>query len=213
MLEKGIHDQYEEQIFNMLDNGDQKSWQHAKINPLGETPAIKLNDGTVMSEAPAIARYLEAKHSGEGRKVMGETALEQGLDAQWDARIWTHILYRLTVAFHVLHQGLGPALELTHNPQWGEHCRKEALATAAMVDKHLSDGRNWIIGGNEPTFADITLCTAIAFGKFGPMKTDLTHRFEHIDKFWKRWQQRESFKVGYNDGGMIDELAHLKKKE
>lgn len=42
-----------------------------------------------MSEAPAIARYLEAKHSGEGRKVMGETALEQGLDAQWDARIWT----------------------------------------------------------------------------------------------------------------------------
>lgn len=68
---------------------------------------------------------------------------------------------RLTVAFHVLHQGLGPALELTHNPQWGEHCRKEALATAAMVDKHLSDGRNWIIGGNEPTFADITLCTAV----------------------------------------------------
>jgi hypothetical protein len=54
MLEKGIHDQYEEQIFNMLDNGDQKSWrtsqsysrclaillliyciEHAKINPLG----------------------------------------------------------------------------------------------------------------------------------------------------------------------------------
>ena len=40
-----------------------------------------------MSEAPAIARYMENKH--EGRKVMGETALEQGLDAMWDARIWT----------------------------------------------------------------------------------------------------------------------------
>lgn len=26
MLEKGIADQYEEKIFNMLENGDQKSW-------------------------------------------------------------------------------------------------------------------------------------------------------------------------------------------
>lgn len=61
--------------------------EHAKINPLGETPAIKLSDGTLLSEAPAIARYLEGKH--EGRKIMGSTPLEQGLDAMWDARIWT----------------------------------------------------------------------------------------------------------------------------
>ncbi len=34
------------------------------------------------------------------------------------------ILYRLTTLFHVLHQGLGRTnLELTNNPQWGEHFR------------------------------------------------------------------------------------------
>lgn len=90
---------------------------------------------------------------------------------------------------------LGEALELTSNPQWGEHCRKEALATAAQLDRHLSDGKSWLLGGNEPTFSDITLVTAIAFGKYGPMETDLCHRFEYLDKYWQRWQERESFKV------------------
>ncbi|HEX8404490.1 MAG TPA: glutathione S-transferase C-terminal domain-containing protein [Duganella sp.] len=48
----------------------------------------------------------------------------------------------------------------------GEHCRKEAVAHAALVNKHLSDGRKWLLGGDEPTFADITLAKAIAFSKF-----------------------------------------------
>jgi glutathione S-transferase len=64
-----------------------------------------------------------------------------------------------------------------------------------MLDKHLSDGRSWILGGPEPTLSDATLCVGIALGKFGKNHTDLTHRFEFLDKFWQRWQERESFKV------------------
>ena len=107
-----------------------------------------LEDGTCLSETTAICRYLDEAYPG--RKVMGETALEKATDQQWDMRVWVHCLYRLTVAFHVKHEGLGHALELTSNPQWGEHCRKEAIATAGMLDKHLSDGRQWLAGGNEP---------------------------------------------------------------
>jgi len=80
------------------------------------------------------------------------------------------------------------------------------------LDKHLSDGRKWILGGNEPTFADITLCVAIAFSKYSVIDTDLTERFEYIEYFWKRWQERDSFKQAYADGGMLEELEHLKKK-
>jgi len=87
-----------------------------------------------------------------------------------------HLLYRLTVAFHgkrgtvflcciysdtitskVLHQGLGPDLELTKNEAWGEHCRKEALAMGAQMNQHFSDGRSWVLGGNEPTVSIIRL--------------------------------------------------------
>lgn len=67
-----------------------------------------------------------------------------------------------------MHQGLGLKQELTGNPTWGEHCRKQALAHASLVNQHLSDGRKWLLGGKAPTFADITLCTAIAFSSFQP---------------------------------------------
>jgi len=159
---------------------------------------LALADGTFLSETSAIARYLD--DSFEGRKVMGETAHERGLDQMWDNRVWVHILYPIVTAFHVLHQGLGPKLELTHNPAWGEHSRKVALAHAALVDRHLSDGRPWLLSGDEPTFSDITLATAIAFSKFPVNATPLDERFEFIDAFWRRWQTRPTFLAAYADG-------------
>ncbi|GAA5830767.1 hypothetical protein JCM3766R1_003419 [Sporobolomyces carnicolor] len=208
--EKGIADKLEEKVLDMMDKGEQRGWRHLKVNPFGETPALQLADGTVISESTAIARYLDDTYPG--RKILGENTLEQALDQQWDQRVWVHCLYRLTVAFHVLHQGLGHKLELVKNEEWGRHCRREAIATAGMLDKHLSDGRKWILGGEEPTFADITLCVAIAFSKFKVMDTDLTERFEYLEYFWKRWQERDSFKQAYADGGMLDELEYLKKQ-
>lgn len=44
------------------------------------------------------------------------------------------------------------------------------------------------------------------------MDTDLTERFEYLEYFWKRWQERDSFKQAYADGGMLDELEYLKKQ-
>lgn len=99
----------------------------------------------------------------------------------------------------MLHQGLGPKLELTSNPAWGEHSRKEALAHAGLVNQHLSDGREWLLGGEAPTFSDMTLAAAIAFSKFPVNATPLDERFEHLDAFWKRWQLRPSFKAAYAD--------------
>ncbi len=96
--------------------GEQRQWKHLKMNPWGETPTLELSDGSFISETAAVVRYLD--QSFPGRRIMGETAEEQGLDAMWDNRIWVHILYRITTAFHVLHQGLGPKLELTSNPAW-----------------------------------------------------------------------------------------------
>jgi glutathione S-transferase len=207
--EKGIQNSIEEIVYEMAPGGDQRKWPHLKMNPWGETPTLALADGSYLSESTGIARYLD--NAFPGRKVMGATSLELGQDDMWDSRIYTHILYRIVTMFHVMHQGLGLKIELTSNPQWGEHCRKEALAHAALVNQHLADGRDWLLGGKEPTFADITLCTAIAFSKFPTNQTPLDERFEHLDYFWRRWQNRQSFKSSYGDGnsGLV-ELEHLK---
>jgi glutathione S-transferase len=167
------------------------------MNPWGETPTLELPDGTFISENAAVVRYLD--QAFPGRRIQGETPEQQGLDNMWDNRIWVHILYRIVTAFHVLHQGLGPKLELTTNHAWGEHCRKEALAHAALVNQHLSDGRDWLLGGDQPTFSDITMATAIAFSKFPVNATPLDERFEHIDAFWQRWQRRPTFLAAYAD--------------
>jgi len=195
--EKGIADRFDETIYDMSPVGEQRGWKHLKMNPCGETPTLVLADGTPLSETSAIARYLD--DTFDGRKIMGETALERGLDQMWDNRVWVHILHPIVTAFHVLHQGLGPKLELTNNPAWGEHSRKEALAHAALVDHHLSDGRPWLLGGDQPTFSDITLATAIAFSKFPVNAIPLDERFEHIDKFWQRWMNRSNFLAAYAD--------------
>jgi glutathione S-transferase len=197
MQEKGIADQFEEQIYDMTPVGEQRQWRHLKMNPWGETPTLQLADGSFISETAAVVRYLD--QTFPGRKIMGENALEQGLDNMWDNRIWVHILYRIVTAFHVLHTGLGMKLELTKNEAWGEHCRKEALAHAALVNQHLADGRQWLLGGSEPTFSDITLATAIAFSKFPVNVTPLDERFEHLDAYWKRWQLRPTFQAAYAD--------------
>jgi len=196
--EKGIADQFEEHVYDMAPGGEQRQWRHLKMNPWGETPTLRLADGTILSETAAIVRYLD--QAFPGRRIMGETPMEQGLDTMWDNRIWVHILYRITTMFHVLHQGLGPKLELTHNPAWGEHCRKEALAHAGLVNQHLADGRDWMLGGEAPTFSDITLATAVAFSKFPVNATPLDERFEHIDRFWRGWQERPAFRAAYADG-------------
>jgi len=197
MNEKGIAAQFDEIIYDMTPVGEQRQWRHLKMNPWGETPTLQLADGSYLAETDAIARFLDQSYSG--RKIMGETPLQQGLDMMWNNRIWVHILYRIVTAFHVLHQGLGPKLELTSNPAWGEHCRKEALAHAGLVNQHLSDGRDWMLGGDAPTFSDMTLAVAIAFSKFPINATPLDERFEHIDAYWQRWQQRPSFKAAYTD--------------
>ena len=208
--EKGIADQFDETVYDMAPGGDQRKWPHMKMNPWGETPMLALEGGGYLSETAAIVRFLDQHHPG--RKVMGASALEQGQDTMWENRIWIHMLFPIVTMFHAMHQGLGPKLELTHNPAWGEHCRKEALSSAALVDRHLADGRPWMLGGGAPTFADITLCVAIAFSKFPVNATPLDERFEHLDNLWKRWQARPAFQAAYADGGSgLEELAHLKR--
>ena len=203
--EKGIVDRVEEVLLDMTPGGAQRGWAHLKRNPWGETPTLELAGGGYLAESAAIGRYFD--QAFPGRRIMGETPREQAEDLMWDNRIWVQILYRLTTAFHVLHRGLGPKLELTHNPAWGEHCRKEAIAHAALVDRHLADGRDWLLGGPEPTFSDITLCTTIAFSKFKVIATPLDERFEQLDRYWQRWRGRDSFRDAYRDGGGLPELG------
>lgn len=195
--EKAVAGHFEEIVYDMAPGGEQRKWAHLRMNPWGETPTLALEDGSFLAETKGIACYLD--HRFRGRRIMRGDALQQGLDTIWDNRIRVQILHRITTMFHVLHVGLGPRLELTRNAAWGEHCREEALAHAGLVDRHLSDGREWLPGGDAPAFADMTLATAIAFSKYPVNATPLDERFEHLGAMWRRWRRRPSFQAAYAD--------------
>ena len=63
-------------VYDMTPGGQQRQWPHLKMNPWGETPTLQLPDGDFLAETAAIARYLD--QSMPGRKIMGETPLQQG---------------------------------------------------------------------------------------------------------------------------------------
>ncbi|WP_273507105.1 glutathione S-transferase N-terminal domain-containing protein [Fulvimarina manganoxydans] len=91
--EKGIADEFEEVIYDMTPKGEQRQWPHLKMNPWGETPVLAMADGSFLSETAAIVRYLDV--SREGRKIMGESPEEQGIDMMWENRIDRHILFNI----------------------------------------------------------------------------------------------------------------------
>ena len=54
------------------------------VNPVGEVPALVLDEGTVLTESLAICRYLEELYPQPS--LFGSSALERARIAQWAAR-------------------------------------------------------------------------------------------------------------------------------
>ena len=49
-----------------LERGEQKSERYLAINPKGKVPALRFDDGDVLTEAAAILNWLGAEHGSEG---------------------------------------------------------------------------------------------------------------------------------------------------
>lgn len=68
------------------------------MNPAGQTPALRLDDGSVLAEAVAIAEYLEELHPAPA--LIGTTPQERALTRQWWRRVELNITEFIHNAFH-----------------------------------------------------------------------------------------------------------------
>lgn len=64
---------------------EQLSDDFRAINPSCTIPALKLDDGTVLTENAGIAAYLEAQFPNP--PMLGTTSVEKGLVANWTAKV------------------------------------------------------------------------------------------------------------------------------
>src|SRR5450830_182909 len=68
-----------------LGSKEQFSNAYRAINPRLQVPALVLEDGCVITEVPAIWRYLEL--TDPRTPLLGTTAKEQGVIAMWERRV------------------------------------------------------------------------------------------------------------------------------
>jgi len=155
---------------------EQKSESYAAINPRQRTPALELDDGTVITESVAICRYLEALHPEPN--LFGRTAKEIGEIEMWSRRMELNLLATIASAFRHLHPAMA-AMEVPQVKEWGEVNKGRIVEELAFLDRHLKD-RDFVCCGRF-TNADITAMIGIDFLR--PTRVAVPDEFTNL----KRW--------------------------
>ena len=150
---------------------EHKAPEFLALNPRGQTPALQLDDGTVIAESVAICRYLEGLQPEP--PLFGTSPKQQALIEMWCRRVemilmppvgavWVH-----THAFTERLPG--------RNAEWGEANRPRVFDAMRFFDGELA-GREFL-ASESYSMADILLLCALDFAGFVGMATpdDLTN--------------------------------------
>lgn len=155
------------------------------LNPLQRTPALQLDDGTVITESIAICRYFEELQPDP--PLFGVGALGKALVEMWQRRIEFGLLGPIAAAFRHLHPAMA-RMEVPQVAEWGEANKPRAIEFLRILDAHLADKR--FVCGDEFTVADITGLVAVDFMK--PAKIALPEELENVRRWHGHVSQRPS---------------------
>ena len=150
---------------------EHKSDEFVALNPRGQTPALQLDDGTVIAESVAICRYLEGLHPEP--RLFGTSPKEQALIEMWCRRV--EMILMPPVGAVWVHTHKFTAALPGRNAEWGEANRPRVFDALRYFDASL-EGREFL-ASDAYSIADILLLTTIDFAGFVgmAMPEDLTH--------------------------------------
>lgn len=160
---------------------EQRNPDFAAKNPLRRTPALELDDGTVLTESIAICRYFEELQPEP--VLFGTGALDRAQVEMWQRRLEFGLLATVAAAFRHLH----PAMAQMEAPQiaaWGEVNKPRALDFIRLLDGHLATRP--FVCGERFTVADITGLVALDYLR--PARIALPEDCAHV----RRWHQELS---------------------
>ena len=141
------------------------------LNPRGQTPALQLDDGTVIAESVAICRYLEVLHPQP--PLFGVSALEQAITEMWCRRV--EMILMPPVGAVWVHTHRFTAALPGRNAEWGEANRPRVFDAMRYFDGALAARE--FLASDVFTIADILLLTTLDFAGFVgmAMPADLAH--------------------------------------
>ena len=177
LAEKGLESQVEFVTVDLI-TAQQKQPAFLKMNPIGKTPVLVLDDGLALSESTAITEYLD---NLDGNPTLtGRTPREKALIHMMQRRVEMMLLETVDDYFHYGTPGLGKALRPWRMPdwgaakEWGERRGAQAVANLPYFDEVLRERP--FIAGDTFSMADISLFAGLAFaaGAGLPIAPELT---------------------------------------
>ncbi len=151
------------------------------VNPLQRTPALELDDGTVITESIAICRYFEELNPEP--PLFGTDPLDKARVEMWQRRLEFGLLGTVASVFRHLHPAM-TEMEVPQVAAWGETNKPKAIEFLRFLDGELA--HRDFIAGNRFTVADITGLVGLDFMK--PAKIALPEELANV----RRWHERLS---------------------
>lgn len=182
LAEKGVpHDT----VIIDLGAAEQLGDAYRAINPSCTVPALKLEDGTVLTENAGIAAYLEAAYPNP--PMLGVTAEEKGLVANWVAKVEFEGFISVADAL----RNSAPLMKdraLTGPTNWAqisELAERGLLRLRSffeMLDVHL-EGREYV-AIDDFSYADIVAAVVVDFSRVVKVVPEEKH------KNLRRWREQ-----------------------
>ncbi len=158
---------------------------YKKTNPLGYVPALGLDDGTILTEGPAIVQYIADK-APEKKLAPANGTLDRYKLQSW-----------LNFVSSEMHKGFSPLFNPAM-PEEAKQIARDRLATRfAHVDAHLAK-HNYLMG-NEFSIVDAYCFTVLRWTV--PTKIDLAP-YPHIQAFMKRMEARPAVQAAMKAEGL-----------
>lgn len=143
-----------------LRGGENRREPYLSKNPAGQTPALELEDGSVLTEITAICEYLD--EISPKPSLIGETPEERAKTRMWVRRIDLNIVEPMANGFR-----FGEGLQLFKErvrciPQASADLKLTAQDKLSWLDRLIA-GQNFI-AGDKLTLADVLLFAFLEFG-------------------------------------------------
>lgn len=187
MAEKGLT--LPEVTVDLRGGENRRAPYNVSINPAGQTPALEMQNGDMLTEITAICEYLD--EVGDGPSLIGDTPEQRAQTRMWTRRVDLKICEPLTNGFRFA-EGL-PLFESRMRvlPEAAAGLKAVAQDGVAWVNQQMGDGP--FLCGDRLSLADIMLFTFLEFG--GQVGQPLDPAHDNIAAWYERMKSRPSTQI------------------
>jgi glutathione S-transferase len=172
-----------------LKTGEQLGEAYRKINPLCTVPALRTDEGVVLTSNAAIAAYLEARYPQP--PLLGVTPLDKAEIADWHWRIEFGGFMPIAEAFRntsaaMQNRALPGPVDYVQIPQLAERGVARLQQFLVELDQRLSERE--FIAAQQFSIADIAAVVSIDFARI--IKVRLDERYPNLLRWRTAMAQR-----------------------